>query len=296
MSAISVNLEGCYNVTLTHPEGNQTEYQQKNLVLRNGISYLLAGTCVRNLYVGRGITLPSVDETYRMTPVIEATASSYTALVLEDEDGRPYYQHKWTFSIPAGQEISDITELGVGYNVTTDSLTERCYFSRTILRDEQLKLKPIQKREVDTVEIVYTLNVQFEGVDNTAITKMIGAQETTFALGQHNLSDLSAISLNQPLPEGKFFQGYAVTDVSEFKPFAFVDDNIVSISAEQITSVNIGNNQYVSALVRIEDTPSIGRIAVYSRLGVIQYRITPEITLAPTGYIELKINFTLGNK
>lgn len=296
MSAISVNLEGFYSVKVIDPKGNETQHVQKNLVLRSGLGYLLAGTCVRNLYLGHGIMLPDVDESYRMTVIHEVTATSYQVALLEDTEGKPYYQHQWKFNIPAGQAITDISELATGYTVSDGEAIERRFFSRTILQDEELKLKTVQKREIDSMEITYTLHIQYEQVSNNAITKMIGTRETTFAIGQHELLDLDIISLNQPLADGKFFQGYAVDAESNFKPFAFIDDNIVNINVDQITSVNVGSNQYVSATIRIEDIEIVGRIAIYNRLGIIQYRLTPGLTLFPGGHIELKINFTLGNK
>lgn len=297
MSQLSVNLEGVYELKLTDDLGKQTHFQQQNIILRNGLKYLIEGTCVRNLFLGRGTALPTVDESYKMTSLIDVTTQDYIVELLEDNDGVPYYQHQWKFLIPPGEILTDVTELATGYMVLNGEIKDRRYFSRTILRDIHDKPTKFTKRAIDTLEITYTLKVQFEGIANTAQSQPVGVKEVTSAIGQHSQLDLATIALNQPMVEGKFFHGYAYTEEPVFQPFAFVDDHIVSIALSEITSVSVGTNQSVSALIRIEEPETaIGRLAIYSRLGTLQYRFTPRIEIFTGGYIELKINFILGNK
>lgn len=298
MTDCNINLHGSYDVTITDEFGQVSTHHQSNTVLRSGLRALLEGTCIRNLFIGRGVTLPSVDETYTMSSIMDVESTDYTVTLAEDGNGIPYYEHKWKFHIPPGEILTAVTEMGTGYVVDVAGVKDRRFFSRTILRDDNDVVNTINKRAVDTLDITYTLHLRFTDIMSSATEFTLGGDVHTAAIGQHSLTDNSILALNQGLPGSKFFQGYAFTQDSEFKPFVFTDEELLPITADKVVANTLGAEQSIALKLRFDsvDDSTLGRIAIYSRLGVIQYRLTPLVVFNPGGYLELTINFVLGNK
>lgn len=298
MTDCNISLHGSYDVTITDEFGQVSTHHQSNTVLRSGLRALLEGTCIRNLFIGRGVVLPSVDEAYTMSSIMDVASTDYTVVLAEDSDGIPYYEHKWKFHIPPGEILTAVSELGTGYVVDTTGVKERRFFSRTILRDGKDKVTSITKRAIDTLDITYTLHIHFKDIMSSASEFTLGDVSHSAAIGQHSFTDQSILALNQALPTSKFFQGYAFTEESEFKPFVFTDEELLPITADKVVANTLGAEQSIALKLRfdsVEDS-TLGRIAIYSRLGVLQYRLSPLVVFNPGGYLELTINFVLGNK
>ena len=87
-------------------------------------------------------------------------------------------------------------------------------------------------------------------------------------------------------------------EVEKLRGFVFTDEELLPITADNVVTNTLGAEQSIAVKLRFDsvDDSTLGRIAIYSRLGVIQYRLTPLVVFNPGGYLELTINFVLGNK
>ena len=165
---LHTGLQGEYRLVINRPDGSQQDSGWfPNLILNQGLDRLGLGyppvdSVIRYAHVGSGTSAPAATQTGLQTFVAAADnsyrASGYTGDAAESVSnaGAPTYAglHTWKFTFAQGAVVGNITEIGVGWSNTGNTL-----FSRALILDSGGSPTTITLVSIDQLTVYYRIRI-----------------------------------------------------------------------------------------------------------------------------------------
>lgn len=163
---LHTSLQGEYRLVINRQDGSQQDTGWfPNLILNQGLDRLGLGTSpyysiIRYAHVGSGTTAPAATQTGLVT-FVAAADNSYRALGFTGDaaesasnEGAPGYGavHTWKFAFAQGAVVGNITEIGVGWDASGNTL-----FSRALILDSGGSPTTITLVNIDQLTVYYRI-------------------------------------------------------------------------------------------------------------------------------------------
>lgn len=157
---LDVGLAGEYRLVINRPDGSQTDTGWfPNIILNQGLDRLgnsASGPIIRYAHVGTGTSTPTAVQTGLDSFMAAADSSPTNYAESCVNEGAPSYAalHTWRYNFAQGAVVGNITEIGVGWGTTGNTL-----FSRALILDGTGSPTTITLVAIDQLTVYYRLRV-----------------------------------------------------------------------------------------------------------------------------------------